>query len=175
MNRIPFSEFILQGSVVPDEDGNLEPPVYQDSPFYFTNKKVILFGVPGAFTPTCSNEMLPTYDLLFDKFAKDFGIDAIYCTSVNDDYVMEAWARSLDIKNIEMLPDSNAYFAEKMGMRVKKECIGFGIRSWRYSCYVDDAEIKLMLEEPGKENNLLEDPYEVSSPENMYKQLKDLL
>ena len=82
MNRIPYAEFILHGSPVPDEDGNLEGREYQDSPYYFADKKVILFGLPGAFTPTCTNEMLPTYDILFDKFKKEFDIDAIYCTSV---------------------------------------------------------------------------------------------
>lgn len=174
MNRIPYAEFILHGSSVPDEDGNLEGREYQDSPYYFADKKVILFGLPGAFTPTCTNEMLPTYDILFDKFKKEFDIDAIYCTSVNDDYVMEAWAKSLDIKNVEMLPDGNGDFASEMGMLIKKRNMGFGYRSWRYSAYVDDAVIKLLLEEPNKENNLDADPYEISSPESMYKQLKEM-
>lgn len=176
MNRIPYHEFILHGSPVPDPiDESLEGKTISTSYGYFCDKKAILFGLPGAFTPTCTNEMLPTYDILFDKFKKEFGIDAIYCTSVNDDYVMEAWAKSLDIKNVEMIPDGNASFAKAMNMCVRMEHMGFGLRSWRYSAYVDDGEIVLMLPEDGMENNLALDEYDISSPEYMYEQLKKLL
>ena len=81
----------------------------------FQGKRVLVFSLPGAFTPTCTVQMLPDYELLFDKF-KAIGIDAIYCTSVNDDYVMEAWARAEKIEKIEMIPDGNGELAESLGM-----------------------------------------------------------
>ena len=175
MKYIPILPIILHGSPVPDENGNLEERNQLTTTSYFAGKKVILFGLPGAFTPTCTNEMLPTYEELYDKFVKDFGIDAIYCTSVNDDFVMEAWAKSLGVKKVEMIPDGNGVIAEALGMLVKKENLGFGNRSWRYAAYIDDGEIKLMLEEPNKEHNYELDPYEVSDPATMYKELKKLL
>lgn len=175
MKYIPILPIILHGSPVPDEDGQLEERNTVTTSTYFAGKKVILFGLPGAFTPTCTNEMLPTYEELYDKFEKDFGIDAIYCTSVNDDYVMEAWAKSLEVKKVEMLPDGNGDLASALGMLVKKENLGFGLRSWRYAAYIDDGEIKIMLEEPNKENNYELDPYEVSDPATMYKELKKFL
>ncbi len=172
---IPLLPIILHGSPVPNEDGSLEEKNTVDTSFYFAGKKVILFGLPGAFTPTCTNEMLPTYEQLYNKFCKDFGLDAIYCTSVNDDYVMEAWAKSLEVTKIEMIPDGNGILALALNMLVRKENNGFGLRSWRYAAYIDDGEIKLMLEEEGKEHNCEDDPYDVSDPANMYKELKKLL
>jgi len=88
---------------------------------------------------------------------------------------MEAWAKSLEVKKVEMLPDGNGVLASALGMLVKKENLGFGLRSWRYAAYIDDGEIKIMLEEPNKENNYELDPYEVSDPATMYKELKKFL
>ena len=98
----------------------------------FKDKKVVLFGLPGAFTPTCSSEQLPTYDQEYDKF-KSLGIDEVYCISVNDAFVMNAWARDLGIKNVKMIPDGDGAFTRSLGMLINKPLQGFGMRSWRYS------------------------------------------
>ena len=96
----------------------------------FANKKIILFSLPGAFTPTCSGQQLPAYDEQYDKF-KELGIDDVYCISVNDAFVMNAWARDLNIKNVKMIPDGCGTFTRSMGMLVNKPAQGFGMRSWR--------------------------------------------
>lgn len=176
MQLIDHIEFHVHGSPVPiDEEGNMEPSEVVTTSEYFDGKKVILFGLPGAFTPTCTNEMLPSYEDLYDKFVKDLGIDAIYCTSVNDDYVMEAWAKSLGVEKVEMIPDGNGTLADSLGMLVKKHNIGFGNRSWRYAAYVVDGEIKLMFEEEGMCHDHPSDPYEESTPANVYKEIKTYL
>lgn len=98
---------------------------------YFIGRN-ILFAVPGAYTPTCSSTHLPQFDLLYDEL-KGYNIDNIYCLSVNDAFVMNAWARELSIKNIKMLPDGNGDFTRLIGMLVDKSDKGFGMRSWRYA------------------------------------------
>ena len=137
----------------------------------FENKKIVLFGLPGAFTPTCSSEQLPTYELEYEKF-KSLGIDDIYCISVNDAFVMNAWARDLDIKNVKMIPDGDGAFTRSLGMLVNKPLQGFGMRSWRYSALIDNKEIIKFNEEPGMNNlSLDDDPYTVSDPNTMLKYL----
>ena len=137
----------------------------------FSDKKVVLFSLPGAFTPTCSGEQLPSYDKHYDKF-KELGMDEVYCISVNDAFVMNAWARDLKIKNVKMIPDGDGAFTRSLGMLVNKPAQGFGLRSWRYSAFIDNKEIKQMFVEPGL-NNLSndDDPYEVSDPETMLRYL----
>ena len=115
-----------------------------------------------------------TYEELYDKFVKDFGIDAIYCTSVNDDYVMEAWAKSLEVTKVQMIPDGNGELAQALGMLVKKENKVLVIVRGVTHAYVDDGVVKILLEEPNKENNYELDPYEVSDAATMYKELKKL-
>ena len=137
----------------------------------FENKKIVLFGLPGAFTPTCSSEQLPTYELEYEKF-KSLGIDDIYCISVNDAFVMNAWARDLDIKNVKMIPDGDGAFTRSLGMLINKPLQGFGMRSWRYSALIDNKEIIKFNEEPGMNNlSLDDDPYTVSDPNTMLKYL----
>jgi peroxiredoxin len=137
----------------------------------FDNKRVVVFSLPGAFTPTCSNYQLPAYDRLYQEF-KDLGIDEVYCISVNDGFVMNAWADSLGIENVKLLPDGNGDFTRSMGMQVEKSNLGFGYRSWRYAMVVNNGEIEQLFEEPGKVNNCPDDPYQVSSPETVLKYLK---
>ena len=133
----------------------------------FKDKKVVIFGLPGAFTPTCSSQQLPAYEALYDKF-KNLGIDEVYCISVNDAFVMNAWARALRLENVKLIPDGSGAFTKSLGMLVNKPAQGFGLRSWRYSAYVDDREIVKFFEEPGlNELSADEDPYEVSDPETM--------
>ena len=136
----------------------------------FGGKRVIVFALPGAFTPTCSDLQLPGYDFMYDQF-KAVGVDEIYCLSVNDAFTMNAWAKHLGVKNVKMLPDGNADFTNKMGMLVDKGNLGFGDRSWRYAMIVDDGKIRGWFEEPGFQNNAPNDPYQESAPENVIKYL----
>ena len=133
----------------------------------FKNKKIALFSLPGAFTPTCSGQQLPMYDELYQQF-KDHGFDDVYCISVNDAFVMNAWARDLQIKNVKMIPDGCGTFTRSMGMLVDKPAQGFGMRSWRYAAIINDGSVEEFFEEPGLNNmSLDEDPYTVSSPEDV--------
>ena len=139
----------------------------------FSNKRVVLFSLPGAFTPTCSGEELPSYDRMYQEF-KDKGIDDVYCVSVNDAFVMNAWARDLEIKNVKMIPDGCGAFTRNMGMLVNKPAQGFGMRSWRYAVIINDGKVEAMFEEPGFNNfSDDDDPYEVSTPENVMKYLNE--
>jgi len=133
----------------------------------FKGKKVVLFSLPGAFTPTCSGQQLPLYEEMYNKFI-DKGIDDVYCISVNDAFVMNAWARDLGIKNVKMIPDGCGTFTSNMGMLVAKPKQGFGMRSWRYSALINDGVVEILNEEPGFNNfSDDDDPYEVSDPETM--------
>ena len=137
----------------------------------FGDKKVVIFSLPGAFTPTCSGEQLPTYDKMYSQF-KDKGIDDVYCVSVNDAFVMNAWARDLGIKNVKMIPDGDGTFTRSMGMLVNKPKQGFGMRSWRYAAIVNDGTIENMFIEPGQNDfSDDDDPYTVSSPEHVLSKL----
>ncbi len=139
----------------------------------FENKKIVLFSLPGAFTPTCSGQQLPAYDEAFEKF-KELGVDDVYCISVNDAFVMNAWARDLQIKNVKMIPDGCGTFTRSMGMLVNKPAQGFGMRSWRYSALIDNMEVKHFNEEPGYNNaSADDDPFEVSDADTMIQQIKE--
>ena len=140
---------------------------------YFKGIKVILFSLPGAFTPTCSTYQLPNFEKLFYDF-KSLGIDKIYCLSVNDAFVMNAWAKNQNLKNVEVVPDGSGDFTRNMGMLVKKENLGFGYSSWRYAALIDNKIIKKLWIEDGFGDNTLDDSYGKSSPENILKDLKQL-
>ena len=137
----------------------------------FKDRKVILFSLPGAFTPTCSNQQLPGYELKADVF-KEHGIDQIYCMSVNDSFVMNAWAQDQKLENVKVIPDGNGQFTQEMGMLCQKRDKCFGQRSWRYAMIVDNYVVKKMFVEPGKTDDTPEDPYGMSSPENVLKYLQ---
>ena len=137
----------------------------------FKGKNIVLFALPGAFTPTCSTTHAPGYEAKYDEF-KALGIDQVICLSANDAYVMKQWADKLGLKNVFMLPDGNLEFTRKMGMLVKKEDLGFGDRSWRYSIHVEDGVIKKLFVEPGFSDNCPTDPFEVSDAETMLSYLK---
>lgn len=137
----------------------------------FKGKKVVVFSLPGAFTPTCSSTHAPGYEEKFQEF-KDLGIDEVICVSVNDAFVMFQWAKQLGLEKIHMLPDGNGEFTRKMGMLVKKNNLGFGDRSWRYSMFVDNGEIKKMFIEPGFSDDCATDPFEVSDALTMLNYLK---
>lgn len=138
---------------------------------FFANKKVVLFSLPGAFTPTCSTTHAPGYDSKYEEF-KARGVDTVACLSVNDAFVMYQWALKLGTKNVFMIPDGNGDFTRMMGMLVHKNNLGFGDRSWRYSMYVVNGEIEKMFIEPGFEDNHGSDPFEVSDADTMLTYLK---
>ena len=130
----------------------------------FAGKKVVLFSLPGAFTPTCSSAHVPRYNELLPEFEAR-GVASVICVSVNDAFVMSEWAKNQHADKITFIPDGNGEFSDKMGMLVDKSAIGFGKRSWRYSMLVDDGVIKKMFIEPEKDG----DPFEVSDADTMLK------
>ena len=133
---------------------------------YFKGKRVILFSLPGAFTPTCSSQQLPGFEKNAAKF-KDLGIDDIYCCSVNDSYVMNAWAKKMNISNVKVIPDGSGLFTKYMGMLISKDHDGFGQRSWRYMAIINDGIVEKWWQEPGINNTGSDDdPYIETTPEN---------
>lgn len=140
---------------------------------YFGGRRVVLFSLPGAFTPTCSTFQLPDFEKLYEEF-KSEGIDEIYCISVNDAFVMNAWGKSQGLVNIKLIPDGSGEFTRKMGMLVSKDNVGFGMRSWRYAAVIDNGTVEQWFEEEGHSDNADSDPYGVSSPQNILENLKQL-
>ena len=128
----------------------------------FKGKTVIVFSLPGAFTPTCSSTHVPRYNQLAPTFRKH-GVDEIVCVSVNDAFVMNEWKRDQHADNLTFLPDGNGHFTDGMGMLVDKEDLGFGKRSWRYSMLVRDGIVEKMFIEPDQPG----DPFEVSDADTM--------
>ena len=138
---------------------------------YFKGKRVVLFSLPGAFTPTCSTYQLPDFEKLFPQFQEQ-GIDDIYCMSVNDAFVMNAWAKGQNLKHVKVIPDGSGEFTRKMGMLVNKDNLGFGMRSWRYAAIINDGVVEQWFEEEGFSDLCETDPYSVSSPQNILENLK---
>ena len=128
----------------------------------FKNKTVVVFSLPGAFTPTCSSTHLPRFNELANTF-KSNGVDEIVCISVNDAFVMDAWKQDQESENVRLMPDGNGDFTSGMGMLVDKSDLGFGKRSWRYSMLVKNGEIEKMFIEP----DVAGDPFEVSDADTM--------
>lgn len=139
---------------------------------YFAGKRVVLFSLPGAFTPTCSTYQLPGFENNFAEF-KALGIKDIYCVSVNDAFVMNCWAKDQKIKKVKMIPDGSGKFTREMEMLVIKDNLGFGARSWRYACVVNNGLIEKWFVEPGMEDNCESDPYGETSPENILDWLRN--
>ena len=144
---------------------------YVQSADLFKGKRIVLFALPGAFTPTCSSTHLPGYEAAYDEFKK-LGIDEVYCLSVNDAFVMFQWGKHQKAEKVKLIPDGSGDFTREMGMLVKKDNLGFGERSWRYSMYVEDGVIKKMFTEPGFGDNCPTDPFEASGADTMLTYLK---
>ncbi len=144
----------------------------QTSKNLFSGKRVLLIGLPGAFTPTCSNRQLPAFDEMAETF-KEQGIDTIYCISVNDAFVMKQWADRLELKAITVIPDGSGDFTRRLGMLVRKDNLGFGLRSWRYAAVIDNGLVEGWFEEVGICDNGLDDPYEASTPEAILQWLRN--
>jgi peroxiredoxin len=137
----------------------------------FGGRKIIVFALPGAFTPTCSSTHLPGYEQKHEEILSH-GVDDVYCLSVNDAFSMYQWSKNLEIEKVKMLPDGNGDFTRLMGMLVKKENLGFGYRSWRYSMYVEDGEIKKIFSEAGQADNCADDPFDCSDVDTMLAYLQ---
>lgn len=139
----------------------------------FAGKRVVVFSLPGAFTPTCSTSHLPRYEELYDEI-KAQGVDAVICISVNDAFVMYQWGKQQGANNVFLLPDGNGEFTRKMGMLVDKSNLGFGMRSWRYSMVVNDRTIEKIFIEGEYGDNCPTDPFEVSDADTMLAYLKSV-
>ncbi len=138
---------------------------------FFKDKRVVLFSLPGAFTPTCSSKQLPAFENYCDQFKK-LGIDDVYCCSVNDSYIMNAWSEKMKIKNIKFIPDGNGSLTKQMGMLISKEHLGFGNRSWRYMAVISNQIVEKWWEEPGINNDGSDDdPYGETMPEKCLEYL----
>jgi peroxiredoxin len=160
--QIPQVEFVFR------ENGEF---VNRTSSELFDGKRVIIFSLPGAFTPTCSAYQLPGFEEKYEDF-QALGIDEIYCISVNDGFVMNAWAQDQNIKNVKLIPDGNAYFTRSMGQLIAKTNLGFGERSWRYAVVVNDRIIEKLFVEVGQRDNADTDPYEETTTEKVYEYVK---
>ncbi len=170
-NHVPHAVFKTR---VRDESiGGDNPFRWQDvsSEEIFNNRRVVVFALPGAFTPTCSSTHLPRFEELYDKF-NAHGVDDIYCLSVNDAFVMFQWSKHIGADRVKMLPDGNGEFTRKMGMLVNKENLGFGPRSWRYAMVVNNGEIEQIFVEPGLEDDCPTDPFEVSDADTVLAWIK---
>lgn len=168
--KIPHVTFrIREGDITPDGGCAFEEGCWTDKTThdFFGGKRVVLFSLPGAFTPTCTSKQLPGFEHNADKI-KSMGIDEIYCCSVNDSFVMNAWADSLKLKNVKVIPDGSGNFTRFMGMLIGKNHLGFGNRSWRYMAVINDGVVEAWWQEPGINNDGTDDdPYVESTPENM--------
>ena len=132
----------------------------------FLNKKIVVFALPGAFTPTCSDYHLPSYEDNYDKIQKH-GVDDIFCLSVNDSFVQNVWKKNSNVKKVNFIPDGNADFTKKMNMLTDRSETGMGMRSFRYSMYVDNKKIiKIFKDENSK--------FDVSDAGTMINFLKSL-
>lgn len=171
---VPSVEFHVREYDI-EQKGNVNPYkwVVKNSFDYFAGKRVVLFSLPGAFTPTCSTMQLPGFEEKYDEF-KALGIDEIYCISVNDSFVMNAWAKAQNLKNVKVIPDGSAEFTNRMNMTVDKDNLGFGIRSWRYAMVVNNGTIEQLFVEPGKKDNAKDDPYGETSPDNILAWLNQI-
>ena len=157
--EIPQVQFVFR------ESGEF---VNKTSADLFNGKRVVIFSLPGAFTPTCSAYQLPGFEEKYDDFIGS-GIDDIYCISVNDGFVMNAWAQDQNIEKVKLIPDGNAYFTRSMGMLVNKSNLGFGDRSWRYAAVVNNGIIEKLFVENNKSDSADTDPYEVTTPDSVFE------
>jgi peroxiredoxin len=137
----------------------------------FGKGRVVVFALPGAFTPTCSTEQCPAFERQYDDL-RSAGADEVYCLSVNDAFVMFQWGRQLGLDKVKLVPDGSGDFTRRMGMLINKDHLGFGMRSWRYAMVIDDGEIVGWFEEPGiNDVGADDDPYTESTPDKVLEWL----
>ena len=167
-------DVVLKTRVRDDRIGGDNPFRWQDLRLReaFAGKRVVLFSLPGAFTPTCSNEQCPAYERLYDDL-RAAGADEVCCIAVNDAFVMYQWGRHLGLERVRLLPDGSGRFTRRMGMLIDKDHLGFGLRSWRYAAIIDDNRITAWFEEPGiNDEGADDDPYGETSPEKVLAALR---
>ncbi|NCJ07426.1 redoxin family protein [Synechococcales cyanobacterium C] len=174
VERVP--DVVFKTRVRDESVGGPNPFRWQDvtTQELFGGKRVVVFSLPGAFTPTCSSSHLPRYEELYEDIRAQ-GVDAIVCVSVNDAFVMFQWGKQQGADKVYLLPDGNGEFTRKMGMLVDKSNLGFGMRSWRYSMVVNDGKIEKIFVEPDFGDNCPTDPFEVSDADTMLSYLKGAL
>jgi len=138
----------------------------------FKGKKVVIFSLPGAYTPTCSSQQLPGYEEKYEDLKKY--VDEVYCLSVNDSFVMNAWFRDQKISRVKPIGDGEGKFTKGMGMLVNKPKQGFGMRSWRYSAFIENDKVVKVFAEDGKNDESNDDdPFKVSDVNTMLNYLKE--
>jgi len=169
MKTVPNVQFKIRSRDVENGGFVWTHPTTED---YFKNKRVVVFSLPGAFTPTCSNNQVPGFDILYDQIVKN-DVDEVYCIACNDTFVMNAWAEDLRVKNVKFIPDGSCEFTAGMDMLVRKDNLGFGARSWRYAMVVDNGTVERMFVEDGKEDDCDTDPYGETTPEKVLEYLKE--
>lgn len=180
---------MIEGKVIPDitfmyREGDEAPDdggcpiggefVPTTSEELFAGKRVIVFSLPGAYTPTCSTYQLPGFEENYDEICEKYKVDEIYVSSVNDGFVMNAWADYLDIKNVKVIPDGNGEFADSLGMFIDMSAVGFGKRSRRFAVVLEDGVVvKAFVEPVGTADD--PDPYGETSPENVIAYFESVL
>ena len=173
MSRLPEITFHtrVRDSSIPGDN----PFRWQDKTTteIFAGKRSILFSLPAAFSPTCTDRHVPRYEELAHQF-NTFGVDQIVCVAVNDAFVMFQWGKKVGIKQILLLPDGNAEFTRRMGMLIDRSVFGMGMRSWRYSLLLNGLEIETAFVEKGIDVTNPEDPLEVSDADTMLEHLQSL-
>lgn len=138
----------------------------------FGKGRVVVFALPGAFTPTCSTEQCPAFERQYEAL-RVAGADEVYCLSVNDAFVMYQWGKNLGLNKVKLVPDGSGAFTRLMGMLINKDHLGFGMRSWRYAMVIDDGVITAWFEEPGiNDSGEDEDPYVESTPDKVLEWLE---
>ncbi|BEV01304.1 peroxiredoxin [Novosphingobium olei] len=170
----PIPDVVLKTRVRDESIGGDNPFRWQDLNVRdaFAGKKVVLFSLPGAFTPTCSNEQCPAFERLYDDL-RAAGADEVYCIAVNDAFVMYQWGKHLGLERVKLLPDGSGHFTRRMGMLIDKDHLGFGLRSWRYAAIIDDNRVTAWFEEPGiNDEGTDDDPYGETSPEKVLEALR---
>jgi peroxiredoxin len=168
-------DVVFKTRVRDESIGGENPFRWQDvsSDDLFKGRRVVVFSLPGAYTPTCSNEQTPAFERLYDDI-RAAGIDEVYCLSVNDAFVMYQWSKHLGVTKVKLLPDGSGHFTRRMGMLINKEHLGFGYRSWRYVMVVDDGVVEQWFQEPGiNDTGADADPYTVTKPEVVLSYLRE--
>jgi len=166
--KIPAVDFYMR---VQDQNGKYK--WVQKNSHELFKKRILLFSVPGAFTPTCTDFQLPDYEYNYDTI-RNLDIDEIYCISVNDAFVMNSWAKQIGVRHVQMIPDGNGDFTRQMGMLVDKSDVGLGQRSWRYSAVIKDGVVEKWFEEPGRCDRSRNDPYINCTVNELLKYLSHL-
>ena len=170
--RVP--DVVFKTRVRDESVGGDNPFRWQDvtTQELFGGRRVVAFSLPGAFTPTCSNEQCPSFERAYEEILAA-GVDEVICIGVNDAFVMYQWGKHLGLSKVRLVPDGSGHFTRRMGMLINKEHLGFGYRSWRYLMVVNDGVIEKWWEEPGiNDEGTDDDPYTTTSAEEALAYLR---